>query len=66
MSSELLEASCHDRFSSFIKFCSSKRNIENTISDLYFNENNHYFEEDTCDNVDFHSTILQPFQFEVE
>ena len=35
----------YDRFSSFIKFSSSERNTENTISDLYFNEESDYSEE---------------------
>ena len=34
------------------------------MSHLYFNEESHYSEENTCDNEDFRSTILQPFQFE--
>ena len=34
------------------------------ISDLYFNAESHYSEENTSDNEDFHSTILQQFQFE--
>ena len=34
--------------------------------DLYFNEEMDYSEENTSDNEDFHSTILQPFQFEPE
>ena len=42
------------------------RNNENTMSDLYFNEKSHCSEENTSDNEDFHSTILQPFQFERE
>ena len=36
------------------------------ISDLYFNEESHYSEENTSENEDFYSTILQPFQFELE
>ena len=36
------------------------------MSDLYFNEEMDYSEENTSDNEDFHSTILQPFQFEPE
>ena len=39
---------------------------ENTMSDLYFNEECGYSEENTCDNEVFHSSILQPFQFEPE
>ena len=57
---------CYDHFSSFIKFSSSERNTENTISDLYFNEKSDYSEENTSDNEVFCSTILQPFQFEPE
>ena len=53
----------YDRFSSFIKFWSSERN---TISDLYFNEESDYSNENTIDNEDLNSTILQPFQFELE
>ena len=30
--------------------------------DLYFNEQSDYSEENTSDNEDFQSTILQPFQ----
>ena len=56
----------YDHFSSFIKFCSSKRNTENTISDLYFNEESDYSEESTSSNEVFHSTILQKFYFEPE
>ena len=48
----------------FIKFWSSERNKENTIIDLYFNEESHDSEENTCDNEVFRSTILQPFQFD--
>ena len=33
------------------------------MSDLYFNEAN---EQNTCNNEDLRSTILQPFQFEPE
>ena len=36
-------------------------NTENTVSDLYFNEESDYSEENTSDNEDFHFTILQPF-----
>ena len=36
-------------------------NTENTVSDLYFNEESDYSEENTSDNEDFHSTIIQPF-----
>ena len=43
-----------------------ERDTENTMSDLYFNEESDYSEENTSDNEDFHPTILQPFQFELE
>ena len=36
------------------------------MSDLYFNKESDYSEENTSDNEDFHSTILQLFQFEPE
>ena len=36
------------------------------MSDLYFNEESDYSEENTSDNEDFRSTILQPVQFEPE
>ena len=36
------------------------------MSDLYFNEESDYSEEYTNDNEDFRSTILQPFQFDLE
>ena len=36
------------------------------MSDLYFNEESDYPEENTSDNLDFPSTILQPSQFESE
>ena len=36
-------------------------NTEITVSDLYFNEESDYSEENTSDNEDFHSTILHPF-----
>ena len=52
-----------------IKFWSGERNTgntENKISDLYFNEERDYSEEDTCDNKVFRSTILQQFQFKLE
>ena len=39
---------------------------ENTISDLYFNEERDYSEEETCGNKVFRSTILQQFQFKPE
>ena len=34
------------------------------MSDSYFNEENDYTEENTCDNKVFCSTILPSFQFE--
>ena len=58
---------CSDHFSSFIKFWSSeKKNTVITISDLYFSEERNYSEENTSDNENFCSTILQTFQFEPE
>ena len=36
------------------------------MSDLYFNEESDYSEQNTSDNEDFRSTILQPFKFEPE
>ena len=54
---------CYDRFSSFNTFWSSERNTEITISDLYFSEEKDYFEQNTSDNENLRSTILQPFQF---
>ena len=42
------------------------RNAENTLSDLYFNEESYYSEEKTTDNEDFCYTIFEPFQFEPE
>ena len=53
-------------FFKFIKFWSSQRNTENMMPDLYFNEENDYSEENTKENEDFRSTILQPFVFEPE
>ena len=35
------------------------------MSDLRFNEENDYSEENTSDNEDFRSTILQSFQFDL-
>ena len=46
----------YDLFSG-IKLFSSDRNIENTMSLLYFNENSGYSEEDTWENEVFCSTI---------
>ena len=34
------------------------------MSDLYFNEESDYSEENTCENEDFRSILLQLFQFE--
>ena len=34
------------------------------MSDLNFSEESGYSEENTAENEDLHSTILQPFQFE--
>ena len=36
------------------------------MSDLYFNEESDYSEENTSENEDFRFSILQPFQFEPE
>ena len=36
------------------------------MSDLYFNEECYYSEENVSDNEDFCSTILEPFQFDNE
>ena len=36
------------------------------MSDLYFNEESDYSEENTSDNEYFRSTILETFQFEPE
>ena len=36
------------------------------MSELYFNDESDNSEENTSDNEDFRSTILQPFQFEPE
>ena len=46
----------HDR-SSGIKFWSSERNTENTMSHLYFNEESGYFKDNACENEVFRSTI---------
>ena len=45
-------------FQVFIKFRSSERNTENTMSNLYFNEEGDYSEENIIDNNVFRSTIL--------
>ena len=47
---ELLETCCYDRFSSFIKLWFSKRNNENAMSNLYFNEESDYSELNTSDD----------------
>ena len=47
----------------FFKF---QKNTENTLSDLYYNEQRDYSVENTSDNEEFHSNIFQPFQFEPE
>ena len=36
------------------------------MSDLYFNDESDYSEENTSDNENFRSTVLQPFQFNPE
>ena len=36
------------------------------VSDSYFNEEIGYSEENTSDNEDFRSTVLQPLRFEPE
>ena len=36
------------------------------MSDLYFNDESDYSEENTSDNENVPSTILQPFQFNSE
>ena len=36
------------------------------MSDLYLNDESDYSEENTSDNENFPSTILQPFQFNPE
>ena len=46
----------YDRFSG-IKFWSSDRNTENTMSLLYFNEDTDYSEENKCENEVFRSNI---------
>ena len=46
----------YDRFSG-IKFWSSERNTENTMSNLYFNEDSDYSEENKHENEVFRSTI---------
>ena len=41
----------------FIKFWSSERNIENTMSNLYFNKESDYSEDNTCENEVFCSAV---------
>ena len=36
------------------------------MSELYFNEESYFSEEDPCDNKVFRSTILEPFQIKAE
>ena len=36
------------------------------MPDLYFNQEKDYSKENTSHNEDFHSAILQPFEFEPE
>ena len=36
------------------------------MTDLYFNEESDYYQENTSDNEDFCSSILQPYQFELK
>ena len=45
-------------FQVFIKFWCSEKNTEN-MSNLYFNEEGDYSEENTCDNEVFRSFSLQ-------
>ena len=45
----------YDRFSG-IKFRSSDRNTENTMSHLYFNEDSDYSDENACENKVCRST----------
>ena len=44
-------------FQVFIKFCFSERNTKNSMSHLYFIEENDYSEENACENEVFRSTI---------
>ena len=53
-----LDIKCTIVFQVFIKFWSSERNTENTMSQLYFNEEIDYSEENTCENDVFRSTIF--------
>ena len=45
-------------FQVFIKFWSSEKNTENTMSHLYLIEESDHSEENTCKNEVFPSTIL--------
>ena len=47
----LLSNKCYDWFLGFIKFWSSQRKTENTVSHLYFDEKSYYSEKNTCDNA---------------
>ena len=47
----------YNRFSGIINFDSVKKNTKNTMSPLYFNGESDYFEENTCENEVFCSTI---------
>ena len=55
----------YDRFWSLIKFWSSERNTENTMSHLYFNEESDYSEENTCDNEVQHRKKLNIFTIQL-
>ena len=48
----------HGCFSGFIRFWSSEKKTENTMSHLYFNEESDYSEEIICNNEVFRSTIV--------
>ena len=50
-------------FLSLIKYWSGERNTRDTMSDLHFDEESDYSEENNSDKEDF-SSIFQPFQFE--
>ena len=53
----MLVSKCLIVFQVFIKFRSSERNTENTMSHLYLNEESDHSEENTCKNEVFRSTI---------
>ena len=55
----------YDRFWSLIKFWSSERNTENTMSHLYFNEESDYSEENTCDKEVQHRKKLNIFTIQL-